>query len=86
MAGSGIVLPDHAVTPGATDPHVTQGNIHSTICVPGYTATVRPPSSYTTTLKINQLAAGYAFHGDQRTGDYEEDHLISLELGGSPSS
>ena len=29
---------------------------------------------------------GYSRGGDTVTGDYEEDHLISLELGGSPTS
>jgi hypothetical protein len=54
--------------------------------VAGWTTTVRPPSSVTTQLKIEQLATGYAYKGDAATGDYEEDHLISLELGGSPSA
>ena len=33
-----------------------------------------------------QLASGYTYKGDTATGDYEEDHLISLELGGAPST
>jgi hypothetical protein len=37
-------------------------------------------------LKKQQLASGYAFNGDMSTTDYEEDHLISLEIGGAPSS
>jgi hypothetical protein len=82
----GVVLPDPARTPGATNPTVTQATIASTICVSGWTATIRPPSSYTTELKEQQLASGYAYHGDLIPGDYEEDHLISLELGGSPTS
>jgi hypothetical protein len=77
-------LPNRTLTPGATNPAVTQATIHKTICVSGWTATVRPPSSYTTALKFRQLVA-YGF-GDRRLGDYEEDHLISLELGGSPRS
>ena len=72
-------------TPGAINPAVTQSNIHQTICVTGYTATIRPPSSYTTQLKIQQLHSGYAVGGDMNASDYEEDHLISLELGGAPS-
>ena len=67
------------------DPRVTQANINSTICRHGYTATVRPSSSYTTRLKREQLATTYSNFADKRTGSYEEDHLISLELGGSPS-
>ena len=83
--GHGIVLPDRTATPGAINGNVTQADIHATICVAGYTATIRPASSYTTALKIAQLGNGYTFRGDTNTGDYEEDHLISLELGGSPT-
>lgn len=84
VAGAAI-LPDRAVTPGATNPAVNQGDIASTICVSGWTTTVRPPSSYTSDLKLEQLRAGYAYNGDLNPGDYEEDHLIPLELGGAPS-
>jgi hypothetical protein len=76
-------LPDPACTPGVADPRVTQDNIHSTICVSGYTSTVRPPSSYTDGLKRQQIKAyGYS---DTKLADYEEDHLIPLELGGAPT-
>jgi len=76
-------LPDPACTPGVADPRVIPDDIHSTICVSGYTATVRPPSSYTDSLKRQQIGAyGYS---DTNLADYEEDHLIPLELGGSPT-
>jgi hypothetical protein len=81
-----VILPDARRTPGATNPAVTSATLSSTICVSGWTARVRPSSSYTTALKREQLASGYAWHGDTSTADYEEDHLIPLELGGSPSS
>lgn len=72
-------LPDPVCTPGATDPRVTQANIGQTICVSGYTATVRPPVSVTSTEKaVSQKQYGYPT-GTQ--GEY--DHLIPLELGGS---
>ena len=45
------VLPRHDLTPGATDPRVTQGNIRNTICRRGYPATVRPPFEYTNAMK-----------------------------------
>src|SRR5450759_3792178 len=74
--------PDPALTPGALNSAVTQATIGTTICVSGWTATIRPPSSYTTSLKIQQIPLyGYA---DTSTAAYEEDHLISLELGGAP--
>lgn len=53
------------------------------ICTPGYPDTVRPSSSYTTSLKIKQMTQ---WHLGGKTSDYEEDHLISLELGGDPRS
>ncbi len=77
-------LPNHILTPGAFNPAVTQATIHSTICVVGWTKTIRPPTTYTNPLKVAQIKTyGYA---DRLVGDYEEDHLISLELGGSPKS
>ena len=79
------VLPDPAKTPGATNPDVTQANMAQNICKSGWTDTVRPPDSYTTALKVTQLAFGYNVGGDLKNGDYEEDHLISLQLGGSPT-
>jgi hypothetical protein len=79
-------LPNKALTPGAIDPRVTQSNIRSTICVIGYTRTVRPPVSYTSPLKRSQLNSGYNVGGDTSLRDYEEDHLVPLEVGGSPSN
>lgn len=79
------LMPNSIKTPGAINAAVTQENIHSTICVAGFTATIRPSSRYTTSLKKKQLASGYAYKGDLKTADYEEDHLISLELGGNPT-
>lgn len=74
--------PDPAVTPGAVNPAVTQANVQETICVRGWTRTVRPPREFTGALKIQQIrTAGYA---DRRMRSYEEDHLIALELGGAP--
>ncbi|HEX6977464.1 MAG TPA: hypothetical protein VF185_03910 [Patescibacteria group bacterium] len=75
-------LPDTVCTPGAIDPNVTQDNIKTTICVSGYTQTVRPSTTYTNNLKRQQISE-YGFT-DTNLGSYEEDHLISLELGGSP--
>lgn len=81
-SGDAPFLPNPAWQPGVTSPAVTQANIQSTICVSGYTATVRPPVSYTDKLKVQQIAQyGYA---DKTPSDYEEDHLISLEVGGDP--
>ncbi len=83
--GAAALSPQRAsweLTPGAVNPDVTQETIRETICRRGWTRTVRPPTDYTNDLKRKQMAA----YG--RTGgpsDYQEDHLISLELGGHPT-
>jgi len=73
-------LPDPDETPGRINPDVTAENIQDTICVPGFTKTIRPPAYYTTTLKKQQLKQNK--YPDKTPAHYEEDHLISLELGG----
>ena len=82
-----VYLPVASITPGATNPSVTQSNISSTICVSGYSSSVRPAESYTSKLKAKQLKSyPYSKYGTTDTKLFEEDHLISLELGGSPSN
>ena len=72
-----------ALTPGVVNPEVTQDSIGRTICRRGWTRTIRPPSSYTTDLKRKQMRI-YGRRGG--LSDYQEDHLISLELGGHPTN
>lgn len=78
-------LPDVKCTPGAT--RTTDKN---EICNGGSTSLIRPPASYTTKLKEQQFTE-YTYQGEfngkpVNTSDFEEDHLISLELGGAPKS
>ena len=73
-------LPDPVCTPGSIDPAVTDDNVATTICVRGYTATIRPSSSYTNRLKRQQMIE-YGF--TDSISNHEEDHLISLQLGGA---
>ncbi|MFZ6727378.1 hypothetical protein ACO0K2_17940 [Undibacterium sp. MH2W] len=76
-------LPDPRLTPGSINPDVTQENIQQTVCVKGYTKTIRPPASYTNRIKKSQIRQyGYA---DTNPKDYEEDHLIALSIGGNPT-
>lgn len=79
LAAASLSLP---TVPGALNLAVTQDNIKTTICVSGYTGTIRPKSSYTTKLKVSQMKT---LHLPGKTSDYEEDHLISLEIGGNPT-
>jgi len=70
------------VTPGVLNPDVSQRTIASTICASGWTSEIRPSSDYTGRLKLEQMRA----YGRTGTPDgYQEDHLISLELGGHPT-
>jgi len=78
----GSVLASPTLTPGVLNPAVTQATIRSTICTRGWTATIRPPTEYTNALKVRQMAA-YGETGGPHA--YQEDHLISLELGGHPT-
>jgi hypothetical protein len=66
-------LPDPALTPGAVMTTDT-----AAVCTPGYSKSVRHVSG-----KVK--AQVYAEYGivSHRSGEYEVDHLISLELGGS---
>ena len=67
--------------PGAVNPKVTQANIKTTVCRAGYTATIRPSEAYTNKLKVAQMAK---LKLPGKPSDFEEDHEISLEIGGAP--
>lgn len=76
-------LPNPTLTPGAINTEITQLNINQTVCVKGYTKTIRPPTYYTNRLKKRQIREyGYQNHNPR---DYEEDHLIALSIGGNPT-
>jgi hypothetical protein len=77
-----LLVADPVRTPGVLNPDVTQATIGETICVRGWTRTIRPPTDYTNELKQRQLTE-YGVGGS--LSDYQEDHLISLELGGHPT-
>jgi len=66
---------------GEVDPRVTQATIRVTICMPGYTAKVRPPRKVTDAIK-RKLALDLP----GSSADYELDHLIPIGLGGHPQS
>jgi hypothetical protein len=76
-------LPDARHTPGAINTAVGQGNIESTICVRGWTRTVRPSYEWSNSMKHRLLRQeglpSSMIHA------YELDHLVPLELGGAPA-
>lgn len=67
-------LPDSACTPGDILPGATR----DAICTSGYARSVR-------NVSVQEKAAVYSAYGigHHSAGQYEVDHLISLELGGS---
>jgi hypothetical protein len=76
------VVADLVRTPGVLNPDVRQATVAATICKRGWTRTIRPPTAYTDALKRTQLRE-YGLAGP--VSGYQEDHLISLELGGHPT-
>jgi hypothetical protein len=80
-------LPDKHCTPGALNPVVKQSTIGQTICVKGWTATVRPSSSVTRKIKIErEIAYGILGPHPKPYATEELDHLVPLELGGAPAA
>jgi len=77
-----VLRADPVRTPGVLNPDVTQATIGRTVCLEGWTRTIRPPVSYTDELKRKQMLE---FGVGGSLSDYQEDHLISLELGGHPT-
>jgi len=72
MAHGGLA--DSACTPGAIFTNATQQQI----CTPGYSRSVR-------NVPVSEKDQVYAEYGITQhfSGEYEVDHLVSLELGGS---
>jgi len=68
----------------ALNPDVHQDTIADTICVPGYTKTVRPATSYTNGVKRKLLRE--AGIDESHMPEYELDHIVPLALGGHPRS
>lgn len=66
----------------ALNPDVRQETIQQTICVPGYTASVRPLTSYTNGVKAKLLRE--RAQDMAAASSYELDHKVPLALGGHP--
>ena len=71
-----VYADDHIVPPKG----VVKTTNKATLCVSGYTATVRPSTSYTNALKKKWTPFGH------KPQEYELDHFIPIELGGDPKS
>ena len=92
--GIAALYPDSERTPGVPNPDVRQDNIADNLCSKTWsTSTIRPPASYTSPLKVQQMKeygdtvadpGATCMIGSDNPKCYEEDHLISLENGGDP--
>lgn len=71
-------LPSLAVAVSLLNPLVTPETMATTICQPGYTATIRPPRSLIDRYERRYLPRG----ADPKA--YWVDHRIPLALGGNP--
>lgn len=68
----------------ALNPDVSQSTIQQTICVKGYSATVRPSTSYTNPIKYRLMQQEGIPESD--ASDWALDHRIPISLGGHPRS
>lgn len=66
------------------NPDVTPATIHKTICVRGYSDTVRPSTSYTNPVKFRLMRQAGLQVSDK--ADWALDHRIPIALGGHPRS
>ncbi len=65
------------------NPVVTQETIVTTICVAGWSKTVRPNARYTAAIKIKLIRELEI--PEELLVDFELDHRIPLALGGAPT-
>jgi len=74
-------FPKGSQHPGALNPDVTQANIQRTICSDAWLRATTPAADFLGRLERKQLSD----EGQPGTpADYEEDHLVPVELGGAP--
>ena len=73
------VLPDPAIAPGVINPAVSNTTFRRTICLSGWTKTVRPRLKWSNELKATLVPPGL------QMSDGELDHRLSIEDGGAPA-
>lgn len=80
---AGGALPDRRCTPGSVNRAVTQRTIATTICKPGWAASVRPPVSWSEPHKFKAMRAYGIDTSPGHAALDEYDHLLPIELGGA---
>lgn len=82
LIGTVFLVQSATAEPLPTNPDVTPFTIQNTICVKGWTISVRPPVSYTNHIKKQRLhEMGLPL---ELIGNFQLDHKLPLSLGGSP--
>ena len=81
-----VVLCSVSMAPGAetlpVNPNVTPENIDLTICVKGFSHSIRPPWQFTNSIKHRLLdEAGIP---SEAIHEYVLDHVINIAIGGAP--
>ncbi len=86
VAGLGVVVLLISASVRAEElplnPAVTQATIAETVCVRGWTKTVRPPFYVSNAIKLTKLRERGLTAADRSR--FELDHIIPLALGGAP--
>ncbi len=77
------ILPDPTCTPGALNAAVTQANIATTICLPGFLAANQMPIAQSQAAKVASMVL-YGSPGSASA--YVYNPLVSIEIGGSPTA
>jgi hypothetical protein len=79
-------LPLHNHTPGGYEPFRNSSEDQQNYLSFGPDQIDSPPTGFTNALKKKQLTAGWNSLGDTNLKDYEEDHLVPVEVVGDPTS
>lgn len=83
-SNSSITKRQNLFVEGLATSEVTQTNIDKTICVPGWTSTIRPPATIARAIKVHMMNTQSI--PIDRLGEYQLDHIVPLCLGGDPES
>lgn len=77
-----LIFPINAFAFGSLSKSVTQGNIDKTVCVPGYSASIRPDVTITNKIKLKMIDNKKIPRSE--ISKYQLDHIVPLSVGGAP--
>lgn len=83
-SNSNITERQNLFVEGLATNEVTQTNIDKTICVPGWTSTIRPPATIARAIKVHMMNSQSI--PIDKLSEYQLDHIVPLCLGGDPES